>query len=133
MGSLDISGVAARLNAEIQGIAKRTAAGVLKGAEIILEKSIENTPLDQGPLSESARAELIEAGEHPLAVVAYKSPYAPAIHENPRAGRTGGISPSGQKYKHWATTGSWKFLERAVDEKRSEALAAIAENAAVGK
>lgn len=43
------------------------------------------------------------------------SKYALAVHENPRAGRTGGVSPSGQPYRHYATTGGWKFLENPVN------------------
>jgi hypothetical protein len=39
------------------------------------------------------------------------APYALAVHENPRAGQTGGISPKGQPYEHWAHTGQWKYLE----------------------
>lgn len=37
--------------------------------------------------------------------------YALAVHENPRAGKTGGVSPSGQKYRKWAKVGQWKYLE----------------------
>ena len=39
------------------------------------------------------------------------APYAIAVHENPRAGKTGGLSPSGKPYEHWARTGGWKYLE----------------------
>ena len=39
------------------------------------------------------------------------SPYALAVHENPRSGVTGGVSPSGKKYQHWAAVGQWKYLE----------------------
>lgn len=39
------------------------------------------------------------------------APYALSVHENPRAGKTGGISPSGKPYEHWARTGGWKYLE----------------------
>ncbi len=38
--------------------------------------------------------------------------YAVAVHENPRAGKTGGVSPSGGKYKFFATTGRWKYLSQ---------------------
>ena len=41
----------------------------------------------------------------------YHGPYAASVHENPRAGKTGGVSPGGRKYRHWATVGQWKFLE----------------------
>ena len=44
------------------------------------------------------------------------APYALAVHENPRAGKTGGVSPSGQKYKRWATVGGWKYLTQPVNE-----------------
>lgn len=40
------------------------------------------------------------------------APYALAVHENPRSGKTGGYSPSGRKYKDWARVGEWKYLER---------------------
>jgi hypothetical protein len=39
------------------------------------------------------------------------APYALAVHENPRAGKTGGVSPSGKRYARWATVGQWKYLE----------------------
>lgn len=39
------------------------------------------------------------------------APHAARTHENPRAGKTGGVSPSGRKYKKWAKVGAYKFLE----------------------
>lgn len=39
------------------------------------------------------------------------APYALAVHENPRSGRTGGVSPQGKAYKHFARVGQWKYLE----------------------
>jgi hypothetical protein len=39
------------------------------------------------------------------------APYAVKTHENPRAGKTGGISPQGRRYKKWAKVGAYKFLE----------------------
>lgn len=39
------------------------------------------------------------------------APYARAVHENPRSGRTGGVSPSGRRYKNYARVGQWKYLE----------------------
>lgn len=38
--------------------------------------------------------------------------YAIVVHENPRAGKTGGTSPKGRSYKTWSTVGGWKYLER---------------------
>ena len=44
--------------------------------------------------------------------------YAVALHENPRAGKTGGVFPTGQAYPpgSWVRAGSWKFLEDPVNE-----------------
>lgn len=39
------------------------------------------------------------------------APYAMKVHENPRSGRTGGLSPSGKRYKNYARVGQWKYLE----------------------
>jgi hypothetical protein len=40
-----------------------------------------------------------------------------AVHENPRSGHTGGVSPSGGRYKHWASVGQWKYLEQPFKER----------------
>lgn len=44
--------------------------------------------------------------------------YALAVHENPRSGKTGGVSPSGKKYYPrmgvpvpYSTVGGWKYLQ----------------------
>lgn len=42
--------------------------------------------------------------------------YALKVHENPRSGATGGVSPSGAKYKRWAKVGQWKYLETPLKE-----------------
>lgn len=41
--------------------------------------------------------------------------YAWVTHENRRAGKTGGVSPQGRRYKHWAEVGEWKYLEKAIN------------------
>jgi len=53
--------------------------------------------------------------------------YALYIHENPRAGKTGGVSPSGKKYARtkggkaqWSTIGGWKYLTKAVKMSRKQ-------------
>ena len=43
-------------------------------------------------------------------------PYALAVHENPRSGRTGGVSPSGKKYTNYSRVGQWKYLETPLME-----------------
>lgn len=38
--------------------------------------------------------------------------YAKRTHENPRAGKTRGVSPQGRRYRKWSRVGSWKFLTK---------------------
>ena len=46
------------------------------------------------------------------------APYAFAVHEIPRSGKTEGTSPKGQPYQPgtWAREGGWKFLDEPVNE-----------------
>lgn len=44
------------------------------------------------------------------------TPYALKVHENPRSGKTGGLSPSGKKYKRFSKVGQWKYLETPAKE-----------------
>lgn len=46
------------------------------------------------------------------------APYALMVHENPRAGKTQGISPSGKPYKTWSSVGQWKYLEKPLKMKK---------------
>ncbi len=55
------------------------------------------------------------------------APYALAVHENPRSGKTGGISPSGKQYARtmggkatWAEHGEWKYLETPLKQQEKE-------------
>jgi len=70
-----------------------------------------------------AKGEVKRARE-PQAQIGYSAVYALTVHENPRAGKTGGVSPSGKAYSAgrttggrkstrvvWAEKGNWKFLE----------------------
>ncbi|MEY4955952.1 MAG: hypothetical protein RL409_209, partial [Gemmatimonadota bacterium] len=79
---------------------------------LIADSQKNYVPVDQSTLQGKAFVDeaKVEGGRVSLDL-GYKGPYAAAIHENPRAGKTGGVSPSGRKYQHYATTGGWKFLE----------------------
>lgn len=80
----------------------------------ILKRSVELTPRDRSGLVNSAN---LQPSNNGLTVtLGYGTPYARRTHENPRAGRTGGVSPKGQRYKHWAAVGEYKFLEKAMEE-----------------
>ncbi len=81
----------------------------------LLNDSKEYVPVDFGTLRNSGHVEPPKQVGHDIQVmVGYggaAAAYALAVHENPRSGKTGGVSPSGKKYQHWATTGQWKYLE----------------------
>lgn len=62
---------------------------------------------DHAFVDESAKIE----GDNVSITLGYTGPYAASVHENPRSGKTGGVSPQGKKYASWAEVGQWKFLE----------------------
>lgn len=79
-----------------------------EGERIMTASKATFVPVDQGPLRASG---FVEQTTPLVVTLGYDEVYALAVHENPRAGHTGGYSPSGKKYKHWATVGQWKYLE----------------------
>lgn len=82
-------------------------------AEEIMAASKALVPVRFGPLRASGHVvPPVIAGDVVTVEAGFSAPYALATHENPRAGKTGGVSPSGRRYKAWARVGEWKFLER---------------------
>jgi hypothetical protein len=70
--------------------------------------------------------------------IGYSAEYAIPVHENPRTGKTGGVSPSGRVYsagktpsgrkstrKVFSTVGEWKFLENPLKENTNKILEII--------
>lgn len=98
------------------------AKSLYESAEMIMADSKENyVPVDQGTLRSTGYVkppELLSAtnAKVELGYGGPAAPYAVAVHENPRAGKTGGVSPSGKPYKHWARTGGWKYLETPIKD-----------------
>lgn len=95
---------------------KAAVASAYRSFEEIMTKSKEEyVPVDQGPLRASGTVLPPEvSGSSATITMGYggpSAPYAIAVHENPRAGKTGGLSPQGKPYEHWARTGGWKYLE----------------------
>jgi hypothetical protein len=89
----------------------------------------ELVPRDTGTLAASQTVTSEIEDEVVTATVAYggaASAYALSVHENPRSGQTGGVSPSGQKYKHWATVGQWTYLEQPFKRRTAGFTARIA-------
>ena len=74
--------------------------------------SQQEVPIDKGTLRASGQAPIpFRRGSIIVAPIEYTARYALVVHENPRAGRTGGVSPRGQRYRSFARVGKWKYLE----------------------
>jgi hypothetical protein len=89
----------------------------------------ELVPRDTGTLAASQFVTSEIDGTTVTATCGYggaASAYALSVHENPRSGQTGGVSPSGKKYKHWATVGQWKYLEQPFKRRTNGFTARIA-------
>ncbi len=99
------------------------AAAIHRVGEDIMGDSKENyVPVALGGLRASGKVEpprtvsgnfIVELSFGDTAV-----DYARVVHENPRAGKTMGVSPSGAPYPRtqggkptWSTVGQWKYLE----------------------
>jgi len=80
----------------------------------------------------------VKASPKPEVRVGFTASYATFVHENPRAGKTGGVSPKGVKYSAgknpsgkkskrivFSTVGQWKFLETALKQGANKILAII--------
>lgn len=86
----------------------------------------------------------IAGSKTPLVIVGFTASYAAFVHENPRAGKTGGVSPSGKSYvpknKKWrgkrvsqrirfSSVGGYKFLERAIKDNSARVVKLIIDSA----
>ncbi len=81
------------------------------GLDVIAESVEKHVPVMDSELKNSNFVSLPEmTPKGPIVKIGFRAPYAAKIHENPRAGKTGGVSPSGRKYKKWAKVGHWKYL-----------------------
>jgi hypothetical protein len=111
---------------------KAVPAALYQEAEGIIADSKANfVPVDLGTLRASGFVEPPDTtGSKASVTLGFggpSAPYALVVHENPRAGKTGGVSPSGKPYKHWAATGGWKYLETPFLNWTKDGLSKIAE------
>lgn len=105
-----------RLNAMADATPQAVAGALYEEAQTIIAEAVRDyVPIDTGTLAASGRVDtpVLSPGavEVTLGFGGQAVPYAIAVHENPRAGQTGGVSPQGQKYRHFARHGQWKYLE----------------------
>lgn len=93
--------------------------------DVIAESQEHHVPVMDGTLRSSAYVSSGQGGGVVWAKLGFSAAHARSVHENPRAGKTGGVSPSGQKYKKWAKVGGWKFLERPLRASESRFLMTV--------
>lgn len=87
-------------------------APMTKAAADVLKESMRMVPRDRGQLINSASLVPEETSDSITITIGYGTVYAYKVHENPRSGKTGGVGPHGQRYKHWAAVGEYKYLEK---------------------
>jgi len=115
--------VARNLARELDQIKANSVSGITKATLYVKAESQKITPHRTGNLMNSAYIRIHQKFRKVVGEVGYNALYAVFVHENPRAGQTGGLSPSGKKYSDkggigWARTGQWKFLETPLKNTR---------------
>lgn len=107
------------------------AEGLNAHAEAVMTESKTVVPVDTGTLRASGFvAPPVIAGPEVSVTLGYggaAAAYALPVHENPRSGHTGGVSPQGRKYRHWAQVGGWKYLEGPLNESAQAMPEAVAD------
>ena len=94
-------------------------AALLDEGNALRDEADKLVPVDTSQLINSGFTKAVQ-GSTPEVDVGYggaAAPYAVVVHENPRSGKTGGLSPSGKPYKRWAKVGQWKYLEKPFKER----------------
>lgn len=119
--------ISANIQAELKKIKGATDTGLLAAGNVIISQSKENTPVDTGTLQANQDAVLDGPGVVSLNV---RSNYAIYVHENVGE-RLRGVPRTGGRAGNFWDGGGSKFLERAMDEKRKEALDKIKEFAEI--
>ena len=133
-----LDGVLKNLANYASQIKPAVALALTAEATAIKQESQKNfVPVDTSLLQSKAFvAEAKTEGDSVSVELGYYGPYAAAVHENPRAGKTGGVSPTGKRYRSHAETGEWKYLERPIMQAEKGMLGRLADgirNAIGGK
>lgn len=93
------------------------AALYVESEKVMGRAKKEFVPVVTGTLRNSGHVQKPEISGNKIEVVlGFGGPaaaYALAVHENPRAGKTHGVSPSGKPYpkNRWSRVGGYKYLE----------------------
>ena len=123
--TVDTQAVRQRLQALEAAVVPTLAQALYTRAQRIMAASRPLVPVVTGALRASALVYPPEIEGTTITVVfgygGQAMPYAAAVHENPRAGRTGGVSPTGRRYREgtYSTVGQYHFLSDAVRDLQS--------------
>ena len=141
-----IDEVLKNLNKEIKGIEGRTRAGMKKAGMLVERESMKECPVVTSNLKNSHYSEAFNTPKGPGCEIGFTAVYAPFVHENPRAGKTGGFSPKGVEYKApinpsgkrstqavFSAVGKWKFLEDPLKKNAHRILEIIRRDAKLKK
>ncbi len=91
-----------------------------EGEELMRISKEQFVPFDKGTLRASGFVRKMKTGLGvEVGFGGAAAPYALKVHENPRAGKTGGVSPQGKRYKTWAKVGQWKYLITPFKQRKS--------------
>jgi hypothetical protein len=112
-------GVIASLAAHRGTVRLAAESGLMEAGLYLKAASLKEVPRATGNLANSAYVKPMGMGSvagDPVVEIGYSAVYALSVHENPRAGKTRGVSPQGKKYTEphgvrWARGGNWKYLE----------------------
>jgi len=108
--------VTQRLQALETGLVTALAQALYTRAQQIMSRSRPLVPVVTGALRASALVYPPQIQGNTISVVfgygGQATPYAAAVHENPRSGRTGGVSPTGRRYPPgtYSLVGQWHYL-----------------------
>jgi hypothetical protein len=103
--------------------------GQLRASGFVLTPSLQDVPVGAVPSAEARQAINPRLPDEIAAVMGFggpATPYALSVHENPRSGKTGGVSPQGKRYKSWARVGQWKYLHIPVQAHASRLTETVA-------
>ena len=101
-------------------VVQRAAKAMYNSAELTMtEIKQKHVPVMTGTLKNSGFVMLPVISHGSVSVImgfgGMASDYALAVHENPRAGKTKGRSPSGGYYSDWSEVGHWHYLSDPVE------------------
>jgi hypothetical protein len=112
--------VIAEIQRRVNDLGTFSQKGLLRAGQYLDKESAKQCPVVTGALVNRRIGVRLRKqgvfGNRYYVAVGYTVVYATRVHENPRSGRTAGVSPSGRRYKKWSKVGKWKFLEDPLKE-----------------